>query len=70
MLRDEARNLLFSRKTIKTIENSRWAVHVAFLGDTVNSHRISVGQPEGGNHLAYVGLHGSTIFQWMLRKTA
>jgi hypothetical protein len=45
-----------------------WASHVARMGQGRNVYRVSVGKPEGTDHLKNQGVDGRLGSKWTLRK--
>jgi hypothetical protein len=46
----------------------RWAGHVALREAIRNAYSISVGKPEGKNHLEDLGTDGKIMLEWILGK--
>jgi hypothetical protein len=46
----------------------RWAGHVECVRERGDVYRFPMGRPEGTNHLEDLGLDGSIILNWVLKK--
>jgi hypothetical protein len=63
---EELHNVRFTR-VIKW-RRMRWAGHVALMVEMRNVYNIFVGKLVGKDHSEDLGMHGSTILEWILRK--
>ena len=43
----------------------KWAMRVGSTGERKGSYRLSVGKPEGKNHLEDLGVDGRIVLEWI-----
>jgi len=70
-LHNEELNDLYSSPNIVRVIKSRrmrWGEHVARMGERRGVYRVSVGKPEGKNHLRDPGVDGRIILRWIFKK--
>jgi hypothetical protein len=62
-LLNEVLHDLYASPNIRTIKlrRTKWAGHVARMGEGRGAYRILVGRPERRNHLVHPGVDGSII---------
>jgi len=63
---EELNDLYSSPNIIRVIKSKRmkWARHIACMGARRGVYRVSVGRPEGENHLEDPGVDGRIILRW------
>ena len=59
-------NFNFSYQIVKS-SRTRWAGHVARMGERRGLHRVLVGKPEGNSHWGDPDVDGSIILRWIFR---
>jgi hypothetical protein len=72
-LQSEELHILYSSPNIiRQIKSRRmrWAGHVARMGEQMNVYRVSMGNPEGKNHLEDQGVDGKMGSEWILGRLA
>jgi hypothetical protein len=72
-LQSEELHILYSSPNIiRQIKSRRmrWAGHVARMGEQTNVYRVSMGKPEGKNHLEDQGVDGKMGSEWILGRLA
>jgi hypothetical protein len=69
-LQNETFQNLYISPIIKVITSreTRWSGLVSCMGDMTNTHRMSVGIPEGIDHLRNVGVDGRRILKRIVDK--
>jgi hypothetical protein len=68
--KEELNDLCSSPNIVQVIKSRRmrWAGNVARMGERRGVYRVSVGKPEGKNHLGDPGIDGKIILRWIYRK--
>jgi hypothetical protein len=66
----ELHDLYASPSIIRIIKSqrTRWAGHVARMGEKRNAYRLLVGKPEGKNHYEDQDIGGWIILGWILER--
>ena len=70
-MHNEELNYLYSSPNIVRVINSRrtrWAGHVARMGEERGVYRVLVGKPEGKNNWGDLGLDGWITLEWISRR--
>jgi hypothetical protein len=69
-LRNEELCDLYSSPNIRTIKSrrTRWAGHVARMGDRRSAYRVLVGRHEGNSNLKDPGVDGSITLKWIFKN--
>ena len=67
---EELTDLYSSPNIVRVIKSirTRWAGHVARMGEEREVYRVLLGKPEGGDHWGDVGIDGWIILGWISRR--
>jgi hypothetical protein len=67
---EKLHDLFLSPNIIRVMKSRRmrWAGHVEGVGERRGVYRFLMGIPEGTHHLEELGLDGSVILKWILKK--
>jgi hypothetical protein len=67
---EELHNSYASQNIIRVIKSrrTRWAGHVACMGEIINAYNVFIGKPEGKRSPRRPRIDGKIILEWMLGK--